>query len=286
VALHQLGWTSTFAGVSVLGVVLLVAVAIGVKDSPYQRGDAVRIKLAALTRSLRLVWGNPGTRLGLWSHFVSQFSVTVFTLLWGYPFLVSGQGLSPTTAGTLLMLTTAAVLVTGLVLGRAVALFPFYRSYLVVGVVAAIATTWTVVLLWPGRAPLWLLVTLVCVVAMGGPTSMVGFDLARTFVPMEAIGRANGVVNVGGFVASLLSMALIGLVLDLREPTGAAAYGLDDYRVALSVQYIFWAVGVFQVVRYRRRAVAHLSRVHPGAAEALKRGEHFVHPGIGDREGV
>ena len=26
---------------------------------------------------------------------------------------------------------------------------------------------------------------LVCVIAVGGPTSMVGFDLARTFIPVE-----------------------------------------------------------------------------------------------------
>ena len=43
----------------------------------------------------------PGTRLGLWSHFSAQFGATVFALLWGYPFLVAGQGLSPSTAGTL-----------------------------------------------------------------------------------------------------------------------------------------------------------------------------------------
>lgn len=285
-ALHHLGWTRTFAAVSVLGVALMVTTAWAVKDSPYRDDGSVRIKLAALTRSLRLVWGNPGTRLGMWSHFTSQFSVTVFTLLWGYPFLVAGQGLSPTTAGTLLMLTTGAVLASGLVLGRAVTRFPFYRSYLVLGVVASIATAWGVVLLWPGRAPLWLLVVLVCVIAVGGPTSMVGFDLARSFIPVEALGRANGVVNVGGFVASLLTMALIGVVLDLRAPGGAEGYALDDFKVALSVQYLFWILGAVQIVRYRRRAVAHLKRLHPGAVEALKRGEHFVHPGIGDREGL
>ncbi len=118
VALHQLGWTRTFAAISVVGLVVLVAVALAVKDSPYRSERVVQVKLAALARSLQLVWGNPGTRLGLWSHFISQFPVTVFSLLWGYPFLVSGEGLSPTTAGVLLMLTTASALTAGLVLGR------------------------------------------------------------------------------------------------------------------------------------------------------------------------
>ena len=115
---------------------------------------------------------------------------------------------------------------------------------------------------------------------------MVGFDLARTFTPQEATGRANGVVNIGGFMASLLTMALVGVVLDWQEPRGVTAYDLTDFRVALSVQYLFWLVGVVQILRYRRKALAHLRRVHPGAIEQMKRGEPFVHPGFADQEGV
>jgi MFS family permease len=239
-----------------------------------------------LARTLRSVWGNPGTRLGMWTHFTSQFSTTVFAMLWGFPFLVRAQGLSTTTASTLLMLMTGWVIVSGLALGWLVARFPFYRSYIVLGVVAAIIVAWTAVLARSTPSPLWLLVVLVCVTATGGPASMVGFDLARSFTPVERVGRANGVVNIGGFTASLVSMAVIGWVLDLRQPGGMTAYGLDDYRLALSTQYLFWALGICQVLRYRRRAVAHLRREHPGAVEAMRAGRPFVHPGFSDQEGV
>src|SRR3954451_4721490 len=73
-ALHQLGWTPTFALASALGVVGVVLVLPLVTDSPYKREQVTRIKMRALARSLRLVWGNPGTRLGMWSHFTAQFS--------------------------------------------------------------------------------------------------------------------------------------------------------------------------------------------------------------------
>ncbi|HSV41732.1 MAG TPA: MFS transporter, partial [Nocardioidaceae bacterium] len=209
IALNELGWTRTFALASVVGIALMAAVVLVIKDSPYRHTEVVRVKMSALARSLSTVWGNPGTRLGLWSHFTSQFSVTVFSLLWGFPFLVKGEGLSSHTASTLLIVMVGAVIVSGSLLGRLTAKLPFYRSYIVLGVVALMATVWTVVLLWPGRAPLWLLVVLVCVTAAGGAASMVEFDLARTFNPVSAIGRANGVVNVGGFVASLLTMAAI-----------------------------------------------------------------------------
>jgi sugar phosphate permease len=285
-ALHAWGWTQAFAAASSIGVVLMVAVVLVVKDSPYLAEQVVRIKLLALASALRAVWGNPGTRLGLWSHFVSQFSVTVFSLLWGFPFLVRGEGLSTQQASTLLMAMTGWVVVSGLVLGWLVTRLPYYRSVIVLCVVATMALLWAVVLVRSAPAPMWLLVLLVFSMASGGPASMVGFDLARSFTPPEVSGRANGLVNIGGFSASLLTMGLVGVVLDVRSPGGQSTYDLGDFRAAMCVQYVFWAIGAFQVVRYRRKAVAHLARVHPGAIEQLKRGETFVHPGIGDREGV
>ena len=283
--LHELGWTQAFALTSSVGVVLLVAVLALVKDSPYRRSDVVAIKLRALAQSVRTVWGNPGTRLGMWSHFSSQFSVTVFALLWGYPFLVQGLGWSARGASTLLMAMTAWAVVSGLVLARLVSRLPFYRSWIVVGVVIAMVVPWTAVLLWPGAAPDWVVVVMAFATASGGPASMVGFDLARSFTPAHETGRANGLVNVGGFTASLLTMALIGIVLDLSASGGMESYTLGDFKLAMAVQYLFWAVGVLQVLRYRRRGLAHLARLHPGSVEQMKAGHPFVHPGIGT-EGV
>ncbi len=283
--LNALGWTKAFALTSSIGVVLLVAVLALVKDSPYERDEVVAVKLRALAESVRTVWGNPGTRLGMWSHFTSQFAATVFALLWGFPFLVQGLGWSPAEASTLLMAMTAWAVVSGLGLAKLVSYVPLYRSWIVIGVVIAMIVPWTGVLLWPGQPPSWLVIVMACATASGGPASMVAFDLARTFTPVQAIGRANGLVNIGGFTASLLTMALIGVVLDLVQPGGMDDYTLDDFRIALSVQYLFWAFGIVQILRYRRRGLAHLARVHPGAIEQLRAGEPFVHPGIG-REGV
>src|SRR5690606_24869853 len=117
----------------------------------------------------------------------------VFGLLWGYPFLVAGQGLSSTAASTLIMLMTVTALIVGPVTGRLVARHPYHRSWMILGIVIAIMVTWAVVLLWPGPAPMWLLVVLIVVTASGGPVSMVSFDLARTFHHPQRLGRATGV---------------------------------------------------------------------------------------------
>jgi hypothetical protein len=131
---------------------------------------------------------------------------------------------------------------------------------LVFTILAATVTVWTVVLLWPGRAPLPLLVVLVVVLGTNGPGSMIGFDYARTWNPAERLGSASGVVNVGGFVASLLTILAVGAVLDLLTPGGSTVYSLDAFRAALSVQYVFWAIGLVGVLRHRRQLRDRLAR--------------------------
>jgi len=278
-ALAAWGWTRSFATAAGIGVVLAGFLLLLVKDSPY-RGQAVeRIKMRALTRTLGEVWGNPGTQLGLWVHFTSQFGATVFTMLWGFPFLVLGEGLEPQLASWLLVVMTLTAMAAGPLVAAFTARVPYRRSQLVLGIVLAMMTVWAVVLSWPGRAPLWLLVLLVIVTAMGGPGSMVSFDLARTFHPSSRLGRATGVVNIGGFTASLVTIALIGVVLDQLAPGGQEDYTLDDFRIAMSVQFLFWGIGIVQLVRYRRKSLRHIEDAHPAALDALRSGQTLL-PGI------
>ena len=59
----------------------------------------VRVVVSHASQSLGR---EPGTRLGLWTHLVSQFSGVVFAPLSWYPFLVLGAGRSPAEAGLLM----------------------------------------------------------------------------------------------------------------------------------------------------------------------------------------
>lgn len=276
-ALATFGWAWSYGVSAGMGVVLGIFLLLVVRDSPYTGESVERIKIGALTRTMAEVWGNPGTRLGLWVHFSSQFGPTVFTMLWGYPFLLA-QGMSSTAASSMLILMTATAMVAGPFIGILTSRIPYHRSTIVLVLVGAIATVWAVTLLWPGPAPVWLLVLLVMITAIGGPGSMVSFDLARTFHPSERYGRATGMINVGGFVASLSTIGLIGFVLDRLAPEGPSTYTLDDFRIAMAVQFPFWAIGALQLLRYRRKG-RELIAEHPGAMEALRGGEAIV-PGL------
>jgi sugar phosphate permease len=275
-ALHRWGWTPSYATAAGLGVLLAVLVLCVVRDSPNPDHELDQIKLRALARVVRAAWRTPGTRLGLWSHFSAQFGATVFALLWGYPFLVAGQGLSPNAAGNLLMLMTVTTVMSSPLIGSFVTKYPFSRSTLILGIVGAIMTVWAVVLLWPGRAPLPLLVVLVVVTAVGGPGALVGFDVARTFNPPTRLGSATGIVNVGGFLASLSTVTLIGIILDRVAPGGPSTYDVDTFRVAMSAQYLVWGLGVVQILRYRRKARRGLHDSDPEAYAALRAGESIT----------
>jgi MFS family permease len=260
-ALGHWGWTPAYLTAAVGGVVLAAALAVVVHDSPDARHlRGARMSPRAVRASLAASWAHPGTRLGFWMHFTSQFSATVLSLLWGYPFLVRGEGRSAHTAGLLLTLMVVAVMASGPLLGWLIGRHPWHRSTTVLAIVWSIVLVWTVVLAWPGYAPTWLLVVLVLVTGVGGPASMIGFDLGRTSNPAERLASASGIINQAGFGASLLLVISVGLILDWRTPGAGTDYTPAAFRWAMSAQYVLWAVGLLQIWRYRRRTRAVISR--------------------------
>ena len=247
------GWTPAFLAAASLGALSAVLVIAVVKESPdgVEAGREPR-PLRRVGTEVAEAAGTSGTRLGLWTHFTVQFAGAVFALLWGFPFLTAGHGLEPREAAGLLTVMVLAGIVTGPVIGRLTSRHPLHRSTLVLGIIAVTAAAWTVVLLWPGPAPMAVLVGLVLVLAMNGPASLIGLDFARTFNPPDRLGSATGIVNIGGFLASLLTILAIGVVLDVVTPAGAR-YGLEELRLAFAVQYVVWAVGAAGIVVNRRR---------------------------------
>lgn len=251
VLLHDDGWTATFCSAAALGVLSAVLGVIVLRDSPDgQRPEPVGGR--AMCRALRAAWRQPGTRLGLWTHFTCQFSGTVFTLLWGFPFLVVGEGVSSATAARMMTLFFVGFVVAGPLIGRYVAFHPDRRPHVVLGIVGMTVALWTTVLVWPGRAPLGLLVALVFVLAVGVPGSMVGFDFARSANPASRLGAATGIVNIGGFVAALLTLAAFGVAVRLSQGD-SAGYSPASLKIGWCVQYAVWTIGVVGIVRARRK---------------------------------
>jgi len=248
--LHSAGWSvafSTAASGSALVVVLVLAV---VRNAPGRNWTpAPTITVRAVGQQLKQVWMRPGTRLGFFGHMGTQFSMMVFVLLWGVPYLVSAQGLSTTTAGALMTVFVICTILIGPIIGMLTQRHPMRRSWLLLGIIAANVTVWTVVLSLSGPAPLWLLVILVVVLSADGPGSVVGFDIARTSNPTTNLGVAQSMVNTAGFLATLLVLASMGMIL-----TALGGFTPEAFRVAWLVQYPVWAFAVVAVLITRRKS--------------------------------
>ena len=252
-ALDHWGWTHAYLVAAAIGSIALVALLLVVHDSPAQRhtrGQAM--SRSQLVDSLRASWRQPGTKLGFWVHFATPFSSNLLALLWGFPFLVIAEGLSKTAAGTLLSVLVVTTVASGPVMGWIVGSHPWHRSSVSLGVVAAVATMWTIVLAWPGQAPLPVLTLLIVACGIGGPTSMIGFDVARTSNPPERLASASGIINQAGFIATLIAVFAIGFLVDAFAPGSTSDYTPDAFKAAMSVQYLLWAIGAIQIWRYRR----------------------------------
>ncbi|KFF60407.1 MFS transporter [Cryobacterium sp. MLB-32] len=265
--LHVGGWTQAFVAAASVAVIAVIVLLIFVRDRPVDSQELPRSQEwgEAITQ-LRLSFRRPGTQLGFWSHYVTQSSGTVFTLLWGFPFMVYGLGYEPARAAGMLTILVGTGLIFGPVLGILTARHPLRRSNIVLGIVTAIGSAWAVVLLWPGTPPTFVIVGLLIVLGIGGPGSLIGFDFARTFNPQHSLGSANGLVNVGGFTASFTIMFLMGVLLDLQDTVRVAGgeasdlYSLDSFKIAFAVQYVVVGVGVVFLMRARSKTRTQLSR--------------------------
>lgn len=249
--LHASGWTAAFTaaaavslGAAVLAVVLVRGAPPGAAR-PARRGGLGRIP-----REVAAIVGHPATRLGFWSHFTAGFPGIVFALMWGFPYMTQGEGIPLATASLVMSVLVVAGVVSGPLVAAMTQRHPLRRSNLVLVVTAGHALPLLAVLLWPGHAPLWLVVLMVIGFAVGGPGSGVGFDFPRTALPGQRLGTATGVVIMGAFSGALLAVLLIGIVLD-----AARAHGADEltaFRLAFAVQLPLLGIGLIGMLGARR----------------------------------
>jgi MFS family permease len=249
ILLHHAGWSTAFgcaAAGSALAALLVIAV---VRNAPAGGwSPAPSMSLREVGRQLREVWGRPGTRLGFFGHMGTQFSMMVFALLWGVPYLESAQHLSASAAGALMTLFVLGMICIGPVVGIFTSRYPARRSRLLLTLIAVDALIWTAVLACPGPAPRWLLVLLVLVLSAGGPGSVVGFDIARTSNPRANLGVAQAMVNMGGFSATLLVLAVMGAIM-----TALGGFTPEAFHLAWLVQYPVWLAAAIGVLVTRRQ---------------------------------
>jgi MFS family permease len=259
ILLANFGWRSAFEVSASVVVIGLLAVSFFVKNEPVDHADhkhaiTLREAFRVVGESVR----HAPTRMSFWIHFTLQSSGSVFALLWGVPFLVEGEGMSRAFASTMLSAQMALYLAFGSLIGWIAQRHPNRRKTVVTVIAVAIISIWSVFALLPDRAPVWLLVVLVVTISAGGPGSMIAMDYSREFTPKHKLGAANGFINIGGFLATFVMMAIAGWILDLvKSASGASsAFTLNGFRFALGAQVVVIGFGLCMYLWERSKSRA------------------------------
>lgn len=275
--LHATTWSVAFESVAGLCVLFAILVAIMVRNHPasFTRDVSVNTNTGVIhvvtsstdtTVGLRAAWAHPGTRLAFWSHFTSPFAGTAFIMLWGVPFLTSGEGRSAAEANLITMLYVVVSMALGPIMGTLSARMPNRRSWLLVlPTIIFQLVAWLTVIVWPTAAPLWLLLVLAVALGTGGPASMIAFDHARTYNPGQRLSTATGITNTGGFIAGLVAIFLIGTIMDLQGAGTPSTYSLAAFQIAFLAQVPLWLLGGFFILRERHKILVMrgLKQSHP-----------------------
>lgn len=263
--LAHFGWTPAFLGLALLGVFAAIVGVSFIRDTPrswkftnIEEDDEnlARHLSAALidadAPSVKETLREPGAWLGFWTHWSMNFPQTTFLLLWGVPFLQIHNGYSAAQASATLLICTVAGIVFGPFVGQLIANHPLRRSWIVYGSAAFTIASFAIVLLWPAPSPDWTIWMLLIALGLSGCASNVGFDFARTWVHPDRLGTANGLVNMGGFLASLIAVAMIGITLDISSggaaiSSGGAALTPGDFKIAMATPVILLILGLVNV---------------------------------------
>lgn len=306
--LHTAGWTPTFAGTGLVSLATGVAVWALLPAEPRgarprrARGwsrwtrpvhsraagtraarsgamgrEATRTRRRAWLPTVRRVsgrvhaaWRTPGTRLGFWVHFSCMSLTTMFSVLWGVPYLVA-QGFSPAAASGVLLVCVLAAMAISPAVGMVFGHFPAARVPFAVGVCLVTVAGWvTLLACFGGRPPHALIIAVAALMAAGGPASTIGFSLARDYNGRTVVGTATGVVNVGGFSAAILASLLVGGILDLAGHSDVPAYRLA-FGCAMAVQLVGTVMAVRWWLRVRGLLLGAQSRGEPVPVRVVER---------------
>lgn len=257
-ALDTIGWGASFAIAAGLSAVTGAAAWLLISDptpmpTPVRGIVEIRNGVAGVAHRVRAAWSLAGTRLGFWMHFACMSSAMAFGMLWGHPYLVRGAGFSTADAGAVLMYGVIGAVVLGPLFGWLIGHRPGTRVPLALGICLLTITGWILaVTIWGDHPPRPYVLVLFVVMALGIPTAMAAFAVARDYNHAHTLGTASGVVNVGGFLATVLIALGIGWVLD-----GLGGTTPHTLRLAALVAIAVQVFGTVQMAIWLRRTRAY-----------------------------
>lgn len=244
------GWTTAFVTLGAVGILIAVAAAVAVADSPEtlgivsapkERPNAQPRRLGSLLAS---VLRSPVAWQAFFIHWVGLAATNVFVMLWGMPMMTAGLDFSKTEAGWVLTWFSVCMVLVGPLHGKISSRASGYRPWLALGFVTVNITVWVVFFLAGGSyLSLFILISLV---SLCTPVANYGFDIVRENLDRTVVATATGLGNMGGFISSMLGAQLFGVALD--HLGHGPDYPMADFRLAAFAVLGVWCVGIVGVL--------------------------------------
>jgi len=250
--LHARGWTTTFATMSGIAMAMAMTGLALIRDTPPGVGSAQVGRRESVWITMGQVLRHPGTWLGFFCHWIGMFPAAVLTLMWGVSWMTQGLGVSVSTASAALTANTVAGIVGGMSAGLLSSRLPGYRSTIVIVSALASLAAWALGLLLPH--PVIAAFLAAVVLGMTAPYSGIGFDVARSLNVPSRWGTCTGLVNTGGFTATIVAVQLVGVMLDHCGGDRSA----QDFRLAVASTAVVWLTGMVGLLLSRHATRRHV----------------------------
>jgi MFS family permease len=116
------------------------------------------------------------------------------------------------------------------------------RPYLVIQ--SVVFLSWAAFLLFSGKPPFLILVTLFLLIGYGNGASALTFAIVRQSFAMKDVGVVSGAANMGGFISAVLLPSIFGRVLDYFH----TASGNAGYHYGLIIPMLFSLFGLIGAI--------------------------------------
>lgn len=201
-----------------------------------------------LKQSLRETFSDPAARTAFWTHFTLQSSGSTFVLLWGRTFIEHVYGASDLQAGIVLSSFVLFAFISGPVIARVSTHSFLWRRRVVSAIAIWIVAAWILNETLAGVIGIYSMWFVMPAIAAGGAGSMIAFQITQAYCPPSRLGLSNGFANVGGFLATLLMIALVGLMVDLLFALGVSEdrFGASSLQAGIAVHLIIVLFGFWR----------------------------------------
>lgn len=275
------GWTASFVTLGAASILIAGLAGLAIKDlpdvdrrttgqdsmvtgaaskgaaSPDTNMDSLATRMRALVRT-------PVAWQGFFMHYSCLMFQLVFLMMWGFPLMTLGMGLSSEQAGAVLAINTVITVASGPLHGMFSARLGATRHWAVVVFSTTIVLIWLVFFASGTPRGMAAIVVVNVVVALCAASANYGFDNVREGVSRETVATATGLANMGGFLSGMAASQGIGIVLDISAD--GAEYTWADFQLAALAGGGVWAVGIaglFCATAWRMRE---MQRMRSGAS--------------------